>query len=62
MYEIENGVWRMTYTPKKKLPVEEFLKKQGRFAHMFNKGNEWMIEEAQQYIDEQYEKILSRCE
>ncbi|MBR6443919.1 MAG: pyruvate ferredoxin oxidoreductase [Firmicutes bacterium] len=62
MYEIENGVWRMTYTPKKKLPVEEFLKKQGRFAHMFNKGNEWMIEEAQQYVDEQYEKILSRCE
>ena len=62
MYEIENGIWRMTYTPKKKLPVEEFLKKQGRFAHMFKKGNEWMIEEAQQYIDEQYEKILSRCE
>ena len=62
MYEIENGVWRMTYTPKKKLPVEAFLKKQGRFAHMFNKGNEWMIEEAQQYVDEQYEKILSRCE
>ena len=29
---------------------------------MFNKGNEWMIEEAQQYVDEQYEKILSRCE
>lgn len=62
MYEIENGVWRLTYQPKKKLPVEEFLKKQGRFAHMFAKGNEWMIQEAQEYVDEQYEKILSRCE
>ena len=62
MYEIENGVWRLTYQPKKKLPVEEFLKKQGRFAHMFAKGNEWMIKEAQEYVDEQYEKILSRCE
>ena len=61
-YEIENGVWRLTYQPKKKLPVEEFLKKQGRFAHMFAKGNEWMIQEAQEYVDEQYEKILSRCE
>ena len=62
MYEIENGVWRMTYTPKKKLPVEEFLKKQGRFAHMFNKGNEWMILKSQEYVDEQWEKLLQRCE
>lgn len=62
LYEIENGVWKLTYEPKKKLPVEDFLKKQGRFAHMFRSGSEWIIEEAQEYIDDQWEKLLKRCE
>ena len=61
MYEIIDGTWNLTYEPKKKLPIEEFLKKQGRFKHMFRKGNEWMIEETQKYVDEQWEKLLSRC-
>ena len=37
------------------------LKKQGRFKHMFRKGNEWMIEETQKYVDDQWEKLLERC-
>lgn len=62
LYEVENGVWRLTYEPKKKLPVEEFLSKQGRFKHMFKPGNEWMIEEAQSYVDKEWEKLLKKCE
>ncbi len=61
LYEIENGEWRLTYEPKQKRPVEEFLRPQGRFAHMFRPGNEWMIEEAQAYVDEQWEKLLRKC-
>ena len=62
LYEIENGVWRLTYEPRRKLPVEEFLSKQGRFRHMFQRGNEWMIRETQDYVDEQWEKLVSKCE
>ena len=62
LYEIEGGEWRLTYEPRKKLPVEDFLSLQGRFRHMFKKGNEWMIEETQQYVDEQWEKLLRKCE
>lgn len=62
LYEIENGIWRLTYEPKQKLPVEEFLSKQGRFKHMFKPGNEWMIEEAQTYVDKEWEKLLKKCE
>ena len=62
LYEIEGGVWRLTYEPRRKLPVEEFLSKQGRFRHMFRKGNEWMILKTQEYVDEQWEKLLQRCE
>ncbi|MGI6171588.1 MAG: thiamine pyrophosphate-dependent enzyme [Butyricicoccus sp.] len=61
MYEVVEGEWRLTYMPKKKLPVEEFMAKQGRFKHCFKKGNEWMIEEAQQYIDEKWNKLLAKC-
>ena len=62
LYEIENGVWSLTYEPAKKLPVERFLEKQGRFKHMFAKGNEWMIEAAQDYVDREWEKLKMTCE
>ncbi|NCC67952.1 MAG: pyruvate ferredoxin oxidoreductase [Clostridia bacterium] len=58
LYEVENGEWRITYMPKKKLPVTEFLKLQGRFKHMFKPGSEWMIDEAQQYVDKKWERLL----
>jgi pyruvate ferredoxin oxidoreductase beta subunit len=61
LYEVEEGEWHLTYEPRKKLPIEEFLKMQGRFAHMFKPGNEWMIEEAQAYVDKQWEKLLAKC-
>jgi pyruvate ferredoxin oxidoreductase beta subunit len=34
LYEIENGVPRITYKPKAMAPVTEYLKLQGRFRHM----------------------------
>ena len=61
LYEIEDGKWRLTYEPKRKKPVEEFLAKQGRFKHMFEPGNEWMIENPQEYVDKEWEKLLKKC-
>ena len=60
LYEVEEGVWRLSYTPKKKLPVEDYLRSQGRFRHMFKPGNEWMIEDAQAYVDYKWERLLER--
>ena len=61
LYEVVEGEWHLTYMPSKKLPVEEFMVKQGRFKHCFKPGNEWMIEEAQKYVDEKWEKLLAKC-
>lgn len=61
LYEIEDGVWKLNYSPKKKLPVEDFLIRQGRFSHMFEPGNEWMIEETQNYVDAKWDKLLTKC-
>ena len=62
LYEIEDGVWKVNYVPKRKLPVADFLRKQGRFAHMFKEGNEWMIQEAQDWVDAQWESLLAKAE
>ena len=61
MYEVENGVWRLTYEPKKKKPIEDYMRLQGRFKHCFKKGNEWMLENAQDYVDRKWEELLAKC-
>ena len=58
LYEVVNGVYKITYKPAKKLPIEEFLRPQKRFRHMFKPGNEWMIEQLQKEVDERWEELL----
>ncbi|MBQ7565148.1 MAG: pyruvate ferredoxin oxidoreductase [Lachnospiraceae bacterium] len=62
LYEVVEGEYRLTYEPKRKLPVEEFMRLQGRFSHCFKSGNEWTIEAAQEYVDQKWEELLSRCQ
>ncbi len=61
MYEVENGEYHLTYMPKKKLPVEEFMRPQARFKHCFKPGNEWTLEAAQEYVDQKWEELLAKC-
>ena len=58
LYEVVDGVYHITYKPAKKLPIEEFLKPQKRFKHMFKPGNEWMIEEFQKEVDARWQELL----
>jgi len=51
LFEMENGKTRLTHTPKEKLPLKDFLRPQGRFAHLFRPENEWIIEQSQTQID-----------
>ena len=59
LYEVVNGVYKITYKPAKKLPIEEFLRPQKRFKHMFKPGNEWMIEEFQKEVDKRWQELLN---
>jgi pyruvate ferredoxin oxidoreductase beta subunit len=58
LFEIENGVTKITKKPKEKKPLVDFLKPQGRFKHMFSPENEWMLKQAQEYVDAQWERLL----
>lgn len=61
LYEVIDGKWHLNYEPKNKLPVAEYLKVQGRFAHMFQKGAEWMVEDFQKTVDRNWEALLNKC-
>lgn len=61
LYEVENGEWKLTYRPKEKLPIEEFLKPQGRFRHLFKEENKHIIEELQAEVDQRWEALLKRA-
>jgi pyruvate ferredoxin oxidoreductase beta subunit len=65
LYEIEDGNYVLNGTTKRiadgkkdKLPVEEWLKLQGRFKHLFkDPSGKAVIEEAQSKIDRDWERL-----
>lgn len=58
LYEVIDGKYVINYKPKNKLPVEEYLKPQGRFRHLFKKGNEHLIAEIQEEVDRRWNELL----
>ncbi len=61
LFEVEDGEWKLNYKPKEKLPVEEWLKTQGRFRHLFQPQNRHVIDELQANVDQVWERLLKRC-
>ena len=61
LFEVEDGQWRLTYRPKEKPPVEEWLKRQGRFRHLFKPENRHIVDEFQADVDRRWERLLRLC-
>jgi pyruvate ferredoxin oxidoreductase beta subunit len=61
LYEVEDGQWKLTHRPKEKLPIEEFLKPQGRFRHLFTEQNKHIIDELQAHVDRKWRELLEKC-
>lgn len=57
LYEVVEGKWIINYEPKNRLPIEEFLKTQGRFKHLFKPENEHLIEKYQKEVDRRWEDL-----
>ncbi len=53
LYEIENGVTRVTFKPPRRKPVSEYLKVQRRFRHLTNEE----IMKIQQMVDEECKRF-----
>jgi pyruvate ferredoxin oxidoreductase beta subunit len=61
LFEVEDGEWNLNYRPKEKLPIEEWLKMQGRFNHLFRPENRHVIDELQAETDRLWERLLRLC-
>ncbi len=62
LYEVESGEWTLNYKPRKKQPLEEYLKLQGRFAHLFrDERNQEYLQQMEQFVEEEWERLLKRC-
>jgi pyruvate ferredoxin oxidoreductase beta subunit len=62
LYEVEDGKWNLTYKPKEKTPLKDWLKQQARFKHLFKPQNEHIIEELQAEVDRNWDRLQKLCE
>ena len=61
-FEVEDGVWRMTINVRERKPIEEFLKPQGRFKHLFKPENAELLKAVQAEVDRYWDYVQKRCE
>ncbi|MFP4656879.1 MAG: thiamine pyrophosphate-dependent enzyme [Candidatus Woesearchaeota archaeon] len=62
LYEIEDGQWKLNHDPEERKPIEEFLKTQKRFRHLFSNENRHIIIEFQKQVDEDFARIKAKSE
>ncbi|MEO0080428.1 MAG: thiamine pyrophosphate-dependent enzyme [candidate division WOR-3 bacterium] len=63
IYEFEDGRYKINYEPKEKKPVEEFLKAQQRFRHLFeHPDGKKIIAELQRRIDAEWQLLHKKQE
>jgi pyruvate ferredoxin oxidoreductase beta subunit len=60
LYEVVDGRYRLTYEPRR-TPVEEWLRPQGRFSHLFRPENEGLISQIQEQVDSDWAALLTLC-
>ncbi len=60
LYEIENGNYVINYVPRERKPIEEFLKTQGRFKHLFAEKNKKIIAAIQRTVDDNWKKLQKK--
>jgi pyruvate ferredoxin oxidoreductase beta subunit len=57
LYEVENGRYRITYSPEPLAPVTDYLNGQGRFRHLTNN----IISEIQEGVILEWEDLKYQC-
>ena len=62
LYEVEYGEYNITYTPKEKKPIEEYLEPQARFRHLFRSDEGEDVRKAvQEWVDWKWEALLKKA-
>lgn len=62
LYEVENGEYTVSMKPKEQKKIEEFLKTQRRFKHLFLPENKKLVKNIQRNINEDWKSLLKKAE
>jgi pyruvate ferredoxin oxidoreductase beta subunit len=62
LYEVENGRYRLSYMPPERVPIEEWLRPQGRFKHLLGPEHRDEVAAIQREVDTEWDALLARCE
>lgn len=61
LYEVVDGRWKLTLKPKRKRTYKEWLRRQGRFQHLFREENAGLLEELESEVERKWHELLVRC-
>jgi pyruvate ferredoxin oxidoreductase beta subunit len=61
LYEVDHGKHILSYKPKNKLPVMEYIKLQKRFKHLLNPAHQDVVDKIQTEIDRKWDILLKMC-
>lgn len=61
LYEVDQGEWKLSHRPRKKLPISEWFEAQGRFGHLLLPENRRLLDALQAQTDQEWESLLNRC-
>jgi pyruvate ferredoxin oxidoreductase beta subunit len=57
LYDVEDGVYKITFPVPSPKPVEDYLKMQGRYSHLFQPQNAAELEAIRKEVDENYRRL-----
>ena len=60
LFEVVNGKWAMTYTPRETKPLDEWLKLQGRFSHLLKPEGAALLADFQAEVDFKWDQLQRR--
>jgi pyruvate ferredoxin oxidoreductase beta subunit len=61
LYEVEDGKYKLNYTPKERKPITEWLFKQERFRHLKGPEHQGLVDDIQRDVDQRWEALQKRC-
>ncbi len=58
LYEVENGIWKLSKKPKELIPVADYFKGQGRYRHL----DETLVAQIQTKVKERWDRLVKLSE
>jgi pyruvate ferredoxin oxidoreductase beta subunit len=59
---VVEGRYRLTHVPERIVPLEDWLRPQARFAHLFAGENRELLTEIERRVRREWSDLLDKCD